>query len=186
MKELFPLKTFHQDAILKRLSELYENEKDLDGRIEDLEDLELPTPAVGDSGKVLQVGADGKYGLGTVSGGTKLCKHRLKMQYQSTIVTLILYTNNKEKIDNLTKLYDALWGMIYGYEISDSGTTFMSLLIPNTNINPFIIFSYFSSTYPGGNIDINRKVLNLTTMEYNTTQRTISSSYTFTDTVTEL
>lgn len=36
MKELFPLQTFHQDAVLKRLSELYENEKDLDSKIDDV------------------------------------------------------------------------------------------------------------------------------------------------------
>ncbi|MBO7691179.1 MAG: hypothetical protein J6T10_00915 [Methanobrevibacter sp.] len=33
MKELFPLKTFHQDAVLQRLKELYENEVDLDSKM---------------------------------------------------------------------------------------------------------------------------------------------------------
>lgn len=63
MKELFPLKTFHQDAILKRLSELYENEVDLDSRVEDLEDLELPEPSLADAGKYIGIGVDGKYTL---------------------------------------------------------------------------------------------------------------------------
>ena len=38
MKELFPLKTFQQDAVLQRLKELYDNEVDLDTRLEPVEE----------------------------------------------------------------------------------------------------------------------------------------------------
>lgn len=59
MKELFPLMTFQQDAVLQRLKELYENEVDLDSRVEDLEELPvLPSPA-GQGGKVVTVKSDG-------------------------------------------------------------------------------------------------------------------------------
>ena len=136
--------------------------------------------------KALGLDTNGDLVKGTISGGTKLYKHRLKANYQSTQVILILYTNNKEQINNLTKLYNALFSVIYGYEISDSGDNFMSILINTPVGEPFIAFSYFSTSYPGGNITFYRKVLNLTTMEYSTTTKTITSSFNFTDTVTEL
>lgn len=88
MKELFPLQTFHQDAVLKRLSELYENEKDLDSKV--------PTPEVSDSGKVLMVGEDGSYELGIPSGGTKLYKHSITWPNNRIVI-----------IDNYPNEYDS-------------------------------------------------------------------------------
>lgn len=63
MKKLFPLQTFQQDAVLKRLSELSEI---------------VPESLESDAGKVIMVGEDGNYTLGQPSGGTKLYRHHVK------------------------------------------------------------------------------------------------------------
>ena len=70
MKKLFPLQTFQQDAVLKRLSELSEI---------------VPESLESDAGKVIMVGEDGNYKLGEVSGGTKLYKHSITFADDYTI-----------------------------------------------------------------------------------------------------
>lgn len=109
MKELFPLQTFHQDAVLKRLSELYENEKDLDSKV--------PTPVVADAGKVIAVDEDGKYVLGAASGGSKLYRHSIVLTYvpmqgiPPQIVLSFDYISNNSTpytLDYLITNYDAI------------------------------------------------------------------------------
>ena len=150
--------------------------------------LQIPLPENSDSGKVLGVSANGKYELKEISGGIKLYKHDLRMNYTSTVVRISFITTSNEPINNLSKLYNALYKGLDMKEISDNGGSFMRPLVlnPNEYSKVFIQYTHISTTYPGGNIGCSVKSLDLSTGEYSSSYREITSNFAFNDTITEL
>lgn len=69
----------------------------------------IPTPSVAESGKVIQVGADGKYGLAPVEGATALYCHPIQIErvednVQTAELTMLIFNNSPTQFTKTTFL----------------------------------------------------------------------------------
>lgn len=133
IKDLFPLKTFHQDAVLKRLSELAEkaqSEDDVEDKVEEL--------------------VEG----GTLDNAKPIYCHPLTMTIEGGVMTCLLFNNDStpftastlaDFIDNLfTEIGDIIRIMASGAFIKSTNVVISSFI--GKNNSGYIIYGRIAST----------------------------------------